>query len=329
MSNTIAVGVDGSAPSRAAIKWGVARAVATAASVELIFVIGQDLSPAGSRDEEEVLRDSNRILAAEAEYARTLAPTVDVTVSLRQGNAMRELITASRKMAMVVVGTHKTGFIRGRVFGSRSIVLAAGARTPVAVIPETAGRKRHGIIVGMDESPAGRAAIRFGAAEAVRTGDSLRLVSAWKLPDSSHDEAHRENDERQDARIRSVLETEVAQLRNEFPSLEVHSRVIRLPAAEALVDASSSASLVVLGNSGPVSDGQGLLGSVAHDVLVNLAGPTIIVHADKVHRHSPKEPARKGSVSRADDVDEPDAPNDVVDRAARDGSHGHAEFAEA
>ena len=77
-----------------------------------------------------------------------------------------------------------------------------------------------------------------------------------------------------------MLDAEADRVRAQFPTIDVHCRVVRLPAAEALVDASASAAVVVLGNSGPISDGQGLLGSVAHDVLVNLAGPTVIVHAD-------------------------------------------------
>ena len=302
MTNVIAVGVDGSAPSRVAIKWSVTRATDTSADIHLIFVIGHDLGSIGSRSSDEVLRDSARILENEARYARNLAPSVTVTTSIMHGNAMRELATASRKTTMVVVGTHKTGFIRGRVFGSRSIVLAAGARTPVAVIPETSGRKRSGIIVGMDDSPAGRAAIRFGAHEALRTGELLRLVSAWRLPDPT-DELHRETDELREAEVRAMLELESERVREEFPTVEVHSRIIRLPAAEALVDASASATLVVLGNSGPISDGQGLLGSVAHDVLVNLAGPTVIVHAEKTHRrgtHPSDDPRAESSFAGAD-----------------------------
>jgi nucleotide-binding universal stress UspA family protein len=260
------------------------RAAATQSNVHLIYVVSQDLRLIGPKDADEFDRECARILGSEAAYARSLAPDVPVETSLMHGNAMRELVTASRKASMVVVGTHKTGFIRGRVFGSRSIVLAAGSHTPVAVIPETSGRRRHGVIVGMDDSPAGRAAIRFGAIEAVRTNQTLRLVSAWGLPDPALEEFQRESDEHLEADVRAMLDAEVDLVREEFPTLEVHSRVIRLPAAEALVDASSSAALVVLGNSGPVSDGQGLLGSVAHDVLVNLAGPTVIVHAAKSHK---------------------------------------------
>jgi nucleotide-binding universal stress UspA family protein len=126
--------------------------------------------------------------------------------------------------------------------------------------------------------------VHFGAVEAQRTGDPLRLVSAWRLPDPAQMEEHPENDRRHQDAVRDILEAQAERVRAEFPDVDVHIRLVRLPPAEALVDSSSSASLVVMGNSGPVSDGQGLLGSVAHDVLVNLAGPTVVVHAEADQR---------------------------------------------
>jgi nucleotide-binding universal stress UspA family protein len=280
MRTTIAVGVDGRAPGRAALRWAMEHAAATDADVLVIYVVGTDLASIGSRDDDEVERDARRILEGDAAFARGLNPSVPVTTRLMHGSPMRQLITASKTVSMVVVGTHKTGFIRGRVFGSRSIVLAAGSRNPVIVIPESSGRHRRGVVVGVDDSLAGRAAVQFGAAEAVRTGEPLRLISAWRLPEDDLADFHRENDDRHADEVRAMLDAEADRVRADFPTADVHCRIIRLPAAEALVDASASAALVVLGNSGPISDGQGLLGSVAHDVLVNLAGPTVIVHAD-------------------------------------------------
>ncbi|HEV7949962.1 MAG TPA: universal stress protein [Glaciihabitans sp.] len=279
MGTTIAVGVDGSTPGRIALRWAMRHAEDTSAEVVVVYVVGTDLAAIASRSDEEIQADAERIVAAEAQFAQTLAPSVPVTTLVLRGNPMRELISVSKTVDLVVVGTHKTGFIRGRIFGSRSIVLAAGSRTPVAVIPESSGRRRHGIIVGVDDSPAGREAIHFGAIEAARTGETLRLVSAWPQAEGDHAHTHRDNDERVASEVRDMLDREAASVREQFPTVEVHGRVIRLPAAEALVDASASSALVVLGNSGPLSEGQGLLGSVAHDVLLNLAGPTVVVHA--------------------------------------------------
>jgi nucleotide-binding universal stress UspA family protein len=279
MARTIAVGVDGSSPGRVALRWAMRQAIATQSEVLVVYVVGADVALTGSLSDAERAEQGARVLEGEAEYARGRVPGPTVRTRLMHGNAMRELITISREVDLVVVGTHKTGFIRGRIFGSRSIVLAAGSRTPVAVIPDSSGRKRTGIVVGVDDSDASHAAVHFGASEAMRTGDPLRLLSAWRLPESAEADAHPDRERLHEKYVRQVLESQANRVRDEFPEVEVHVRLIRLPPAEALVDASASASLVVLGNSGPVSDGQGLLGSVAHDVLVNLAGPTVVVHA--------------------------------------------------
>jgi nucleotide-binding universal stress UspA family protein len=280
MARTIAVGVDGSAPGRVALRWAMRQAIAIDAEVLVVYVVAGDIAPLESLTEDELNAEGARIVEGEAEYARARVPGPTVRTRLMFGNAMRQLIEISRDVDMVVVGTHKTGFIRGRIFGSRSIVLAAGSRTPVAVIPDSSGRKRSGIIVGVDDSDASHAAVHFGATEAVRTGEPLRLVSAWRLPELGRAEGHPDQDRIHEAYVRGILDAQADRVRDEFPNVEVHVRLIRLSAAEALVDASASAALVVLGNSGPVSDSQGLLGSVAHDVLVNLAGPTVVVHAD-------------------------------------------------
>ncbi|PRY70161.1 nucleotide-binding universal stress UspA family protein [Glaciihabitans tibetensis] len=280
MARTIAVGVDGSSPGRVALRWAMRQAIATQAEVLVVYVVGADLASMGGLSDDERAAEGERVLALEAEYARGRVPGPTVHTRLMHGNAMRELIRVSREVDMVVVGTHKTGFIRGRIFGSRSIVLAAGSRTPVAVIPNSSGRKRTGIVVGVDDSDASHAAVHFGAMEALRTGEALRLLSAWRLPDIGQTDAHPDQDRRHEEYVRQLLDAQADRVRDDFPDVEVHVRLIRLPPAEALVDASASAALVVLGNSGPVSDGQGLLGSVAHDVLLNLAGPTVVVHAD-------------------------------------------------
>jgi nucleotide-binding universal stress UspA family protein len=284
MARTIAVGVNGSIPGRVALRWAMRQAIVTNADVLVVYVVSSDLASLGSLSDEELRAEGVRLLEGEAEYARARVPGPTVHTRLMHGNAMRELIAVSREVDLVVVGTHKTGFIRGRVFGSRSIVLAAGSRTPVAIVPDSSGRKRSGITVGVDDSAASHAAVYFGAAEAVRTGEPLRLVSALQLPEIARGESHPGQDRIHEDYVRALLDAQAERVQHDFPTVEVHVRLLRLAPAEALVDASASASLVVLGNSGPVSDGQGLLGSVTHDVLLNLAGPTVVVHAALVAR---------------------------------------------
>jgi hypothetical protein len=165
------------------------------------------------------------------------------------------------------------------VFGSRSLQLAGGSPAPVAIIPETPTRTRGGIVVGVNESAASRAAIAFGANEARRLGEELILVGAWASPVET--EANETSGRRTafvKSRIEGVLADARATVAHLHDELRIRVREVNRSAAEALVDAATSATMLVIGSSrrpgAPTT-----LGPVAHDVLINLAAPTVVVHA--------------------------------------------------
>ena len=120
MSETILVGVDGTAASRAALRWSVKRATARGATMILAHVVDDDWVTIGERLLEDLREEAQELTGREADYAHSLASEVMINIQLLQGGVMQELISASDRADLVVVGTHKTGFINGRVFGSRS-----------------------------------------------------------------------------------------------------------------------------------------------------------------------------------------------------------------
>ncbi|GAB3133061.1 universal stress protein [Marisediminicola antarctica] len=274
---TIVVGVDGSTPSRCAVEWGVRRAASTGSDVLLVHVMDDD--PNAIRSIVGGLAAPRLFVEREVEHARSLEPGVAVRGELRVGSPMRELSAASARAELVVVGTHKTGFVHGKVFGSRSLQLAGGSSVPVAIIPESPVNARHGIVAGVDESPASSAAIEFAAAEARHTRQPLTLVRAWgwsmgfrKEPDQQQ----RLHDNRSDEVAQELLATAALTAGHDTVA---YRRVVHRPPAEALTAAAASAALLVLGSSRRSGPERMMLGSVSHDVLINIAGPTIIVHA--------------------------------------------------
>lgn len=278
MAGMIVVGVDSSTPSRAALDWSVRRAASTGSDVTLVHVVDDDSATNGARPVNGGHAGARRFLETEVEHAGSIEPTVVVQGELRAGSPMRELVAASAEADLVVVGTHKTGFVHGKVFGSRTLQLAAASRVPVAVIPESPIHGRSGIVAGIDESPASAAAVRFATEESERTGNPLYLLRAWGWHESLHEvdaEQHDEN-RRAESVAKALLKSTLALLE---PEVDAHPRAVRRPAAEALVAAATSASMLVIGNSRREGEERLVLGSVAHDVLVNITGPTIIVHA--------------------------------------------------
>jgi nucleotide-binding universal stress UspA family protein len=280
MTTSILVGVAGTEPSRAALRWSMRRAAATGAEVTVTYVVDDELATIGPRMLDELREDAKRLLESEAEHARTLAPGVVTHTRLLNGSVMRELIEASKGADMVVVGTHKTGFLNGKVFGSRSLLLAAAAHAPVAVIPQTSQRDGRGVVVGVDDSPAGQLAIRFAATEAARARETLTLLRAYTIPavPGGDGAVERELTEKAAARSSTVLSDSLALARAVAADVEIKTRSVQRSAAEALVDASATAALMVIGSSRREDAEQLMVGSVSHDVLINITGPTMIVH---------------------------------------------------
>ena len=276
------VGVDGSVPARAAIRWAVAGARERGVGATLVHVADDEWGAVGSLLIDEVDQDAEKRLAEEVAYARSLGADVPIHGEIRTGSPMAELASFSDEGTMIVVGTHKTGFHYGRAFGSRSLQLANLATGPVAIIPEAASRMRRGVIVGVDDTPAGEAAVDLAADLACDHHCELMTVrsSEAHIPfDPDDTDERRDWQLRRDDEARGFLAAAVARARARQPGIVIRSRVVRRPAGAALNELARSAELLVIGDSRRAHAQLGSLGAVAYDVLLNLSSPTIVVHA--------------------------------------------------
>ena len=280
MSGMILVGVDGASAGRAAISWAVRRAASLDSRIVLVHVVDDEWGMIGEESISELHPSAYELVEKDAVFAGSVDPTVSVTTRVLLGDPMVELGVASREVDLVVIGTHKTGFLHGRAFGSRSLQLAATAWCPVAVIPEVSTIGRRGIVAGIDDSEAGRAAVRFAAIEAHRAQEELLLLRAWGSSAVGTGSDAEATDERARHAHEALGSQSVALARSVGDDLLVRTRTLRRPAAEALVDASMSAELLVIGSSRRHGAQMSALGPVSHDVLLNIAGPTLVVHGD-------------------------------------------------
>lgn len=265
MPAEIVVGVDDTSASLAALHWACRRAESLGSGIALTHVVDDEWTVSAARAAEAEL-----LLVRLADEAARDFPGTLVRISQRIGNVSIELLRESEGASLLVVGTHKTGFVQGRVFGSRSMRLAAGASSPVAVIPEWVSGARSGVVVGLDDSIAGREAIRFASAEADRLGEDLVLLLATGGR-HHHDDEH-------DARYLDLTTRALRQTGQVSTDLGVRIRTIARPPGVALVDAAADATLLVVGSSRRHIDGVTALGPVTHDVLFNIGTPTIVVH---------------------------------------------------
>ncbi|WP_170151840.1 universal stress protein [Subtercola boreus] len=280
-TESIVVGVDGSSPSRAAIRWSMHRAAATGCSVILAHIVEDYLTVPPEHIEADIQQTGNAFLQAELDFAHLIEHRVPVTTLLLQGDPLEQLAAASEHMIMVAVGTHKTGFVQGRVFGSKFIQLAARASSPVAFIPNSSTRRRGGVVVGVGDAVEGQATIRFAAAEAARADHELTIVHCWEAPRTTNIRTPEEQSEAaQFAALLSetVLADAKAIAHQAQPELLVRTRSVHRTPAEGLIDASAAASLLIIGRSHRNASLPGTVGSTVHDVLLNLGGPTVVIH---------------------------------------------------
>lgn len=278
MDGSIVVGIDHSSASKVALGWAAGRAASLGSALVVAHVIDDEW---GVSDEQHA-RAAGEVSLAVAELLREFG-ALEVRTVLRQGNPTRELAAIAARSALLVVGTHKTGFIQGKAFGSRGLRLASMSPVPVAVIPERGGGARSGIVAGIDGSPAGREAVRFAAAEAQRTGDDLLLLLA-----SGRTERLLAADEISPRSTRALRESDLTatalRIAEEAgPDVGIRVRVVHRSPATAIVDVASNASLLVVGSSRQHRHGRVALGPVSHDVLFNISCPTVVVHPVVVH----------------------------------------------
>jgi nucleotide-binding universal stress UspA family protein len=188
----IAVGVDGSPPSKVAVDWAAREASLRGLPLTLVHVIPSSLTrmwpqvptPPELREwhelnGHEILRQARQV----AEDATRRRNGIDVSSHIVTGNASATLIDLSKEAAMIVVGCRGLGAIGRRLMGSVSWGVVHHAHCPVAVIhdedPLMPTPAVAPVVVGIYGSPASEAATALAFEEASRRGVELVAVHAW------------------------------------------------------------------------------------------------------------------------------------------------------
>jgi len=261
------VAVDGSRPAAAALRWAAERADATQDPLVLVHVERSDADVPG--DDDAALLRASELLADSAASLSARYPELKVGVRLLEGSVPAALAAFAEGTDILVIGTGKTGFLHGRVLGSRGVQIAVAAPCTLAVIPDVDLRFRRGVIAGVDRPSTAAATALVAAREADSRGEELLLVQA--VPERS---ARLTTADRADL----ALGEAVSAVREHFPDLVLRSRVAARPPAEALLDSSRDKALLVLGP-GSAEPDRPLIGSVLHDVLVNANAPVLVTRA--------------------------------------------------
>lgn len=285
MSTTapVLVGVDGSESALRAVRWAAAAARSRATWLRIVHAYEIPVSyPPGFVDwhalHTALVAQGRRWLAEARETAEQAEPGLEVQTAEVKAGAVPAFVAWSADAALVVLGTRGLGGFSGLVVGSTAVEVAARARCPVVVVR---GEERKGpVVVGVDGTPAGEAAIAFAFGEAAARGRDLVAVHTWTdlLLETAFAGGTAELDfSRLAQQAEEVLGERIAGWREKYPDTPVTRYVSRERASRALLRHAHDAGLVVVGSRGLGGFRGLLLGSTSQALLHHAPCPVAVV----------------------------------------------------
>ncbi len=260
----IVVGVDGSDSARDAAEW--------AADLAAIWGVPLHLLTVGPPPDRLV----------ELGDAAERAGAHPVVVDASAGNVVDVIADRAHTARMLVLGSYGEGAWSGMLAGAVAVALVTSVECPVAVIRGTAPQippPRGGpVVVGVDGSPAGRAALALAAELAASLGSRLVVVHAWTDIVVTGDRARRspEAEPVLAARAATLLDTELAELALAHPGLPVERSLVAGTPLRALLAAAEGARLLVVGHRGLAADPERRLGSTSLALIEFVPCPVVV-----------------------------------------------------
>lgn len=295
----VVVGVDDSDSSEAALAWAIADAQRRKAPIRLLHtyrwhnsylempIYGRfpmyaapsaaELQQARDIDLDQAKQVAEQLLETLADRARQATPGLEIEAVLSEGDPAPALLAESERAELLVLGSRHLKTLGSEVLGSVSAAVAARAACPTVVVRGPAGPREEGasVVVGVDDSPASEAVLRFGFEHASRHGVPLRAVLCihpdllasmlWRPKQAAPEQAH------------AWLAESLAGWRTDFPDVEVHAEVLRDHPVDGLIGASFGQNLLVVGSHGRHALAGTLLGSVSQGVLHHASCPVAVL----------------------------------------------------
>lgn len=285
----VVVGVDGSEHSLAAADYAGDEAARRGVPLEIVHAFYPPLvaTPGGVPPDpapvsaapgytEPALREhAEELLHQAAERVRARHPELAMISRRHDGAPAQVLTDASHHAALVAVGHRGMGGFAELLLGSVGVYLANHATCPVVIVRGQPAADAP-VVVGIDGSQGAQRAAGFAAETAGRYGVSLVALYAW-----TDDPGWPPGDVQAGApppQVPEPVTRTMEALAADHPSLPVTSQMRRgQPAHEALVAASRSARLLVVGARGVGGFRGLLLGSVSQALIHHAESPVAVV----------------------------------------------------
>lgn len=292
LENSVVVGVDGSAASTGAVayaantaaKRGIPLAVVTSYTMPAAMFAEGMVPPQPVYD--ELVKECEPLIEQAKATALDVAPDLEISHAVVEGNPAQVLIDYSRRAKMIVLGSRGLGGIKGMVLGSVSAAVASHAFSPVVVTREDTDRldQTGPVVVGVDGSEISTKATEWAFAEASARGTTLVAVHTWMDPQvqaAAAGIALSEDDWKQlEEQQLGTLSERLAGFADRYPDVTVERSVTRDRAVRALVAKSENAQLVVVGSHGRGGFAGMVLGSTSRAMLQAAPCPVMVVRPE-------------------------------------------------
>ena len=281
----IIVGIDGSPESDAAVSWAAHDAAIRGLPLTVVHVESPasatwSQAPALEQSPGEQQAESRSLLARASKIAQdAIADPAQVHITgelLSSINPVPTLVEQSHEAELIVVGSRGRGALSRSILGSVSAGLIRHAHCAVALIrddPQMPYPATGPVLVGVDGSTSDLAAAIAFEEASLRHADVLALhtwndidmnaIPGYDWSPTTSKEGH-------------ILDVALAGWRERYPEVSVENRLVSDRAAHALVDASESAQLVVVGTHGSGAFFGMMLGSVSNAVVQAVHRPVIV-----------------------------------------------------
>lgn len=271
----IVVGYDGKPDSVAALSWAAKLASLRGEAIVVTTIVDPRETPRGVAWPEsywtEIEDKAREVIASR--------PDVPITIERHGGHLVPRLVEAAEDSSMLVVGSKGHGLAAEIVRGSVSQGAARHASVPVVVVRPAQNPSSGRIVVGADGSESSERALEFACEMARVSGDKIVALRAWDpapvvpdrfgyVPPGPDTIDHAE----------ASLGRAVDAVRSAHPDIAIEGELFHGAPERGLVDASNSASLVVVGSRGHTAVGEVLVGSVSRTVLQKAHSPVAVVH---------------------------------------------------
>lgn len=282
---SVVVGLDGSPSSLAALRWARRQADLCRAPLEVVVawpVSGRGGARVDDRDAAEALATA---ALADAQRTEPLDVTVSVWVPAEAEAAPTTLVRRGAQAGLIVVGPHGRHSIAERVLGTVTEHVLAHARCPVAIVRSTGEHgPRNRVVVGIDGTPHGGAALLWAADLASVTHAEVWAVLAWEWRPEYAVPPYGPSADEQRARAEQALAHALSVVSDE-KRVHVHAEAVRGDPVPALLEAAAGADLLVIGARRSGGAASRIPGSVTRGAIQHAEVPIVVV-PDGMHSRS-------------------------------------------